>query len=305
MSIPEISIIIPAYNIEDYLKRCLESVLKQTFSDYEVIIIDDGSTDKTGIFSDEYVNLHTNISVKHCKNSGVSRARNLGMEIARGKYMVFMDGDDYVSENYLELLWKCVADGKAQMGAVDYFLSYPENLKIHSLDDGEKKYYSSEEAISLLRDKTKFEGYLWNKIFSRELAKENDIFFDDDIRVWEDMIFCYRYMKIIETVAYVQRPLYYYEQRSSSVMHSRDSMACFPHYPALKILYGMVELDDKSFYYNIIDEYGACLVGMLGSVINSKEDIRKALSEVKKCKAKLSLKHKMKYMMYRIGIRIR
>lgn len=104
MNNPSISIIIPAYNVEQYIKKCLDSLLKQTFQNFEVIIVNDGSTDKTAAICNEYTAIHKNISVIHQQNAGVSAARKIGMQAMKGQYFISIDADDWMEPNMLEEL---------------------------------------------------------------------------------------------------------------------------------------------------------------------------------------------------------
>lgn len=105
MNIPQISVIVPVYNVEKYLSRCIESILSQTFTDFELLLIDDGSTDRSGEICDEYAKKDTRIRVFHTKNRGVSAARNLGLDNAKGEWISFVDSDDWVENDYLKSLF--------------------------------------------------------------------------------------------------------------------------------------------------------------------------------------------------------
>lgn len=294
---PEISVIIPVYNVENYLEKCLQSILEQSFNDYEIIIINDGSTDNTGQILNIWETEHKNICVKNCQNGGVSKARNIGINISDGKFLVFVDGDDYLATDYLLTLWNCVKKDDAELGMVDYYLSYPDHIEPHSITNMKEIKYSSQETIWKLRDNSLFEGYLWNKIFVREIIVNNNIMFDDNIKVWEDMIFCYRYLKKIKNVSYICKPLYYYVQHGTSTMHKNENP--FSHYEAVKMLFEMISVADGEFYRSIADELGACLMGMIGNTITGEEIIN-ALKQVELSGSKLSLKHKAKYLFYKI-----
>ncbi|MDU2552528.1 MAG: glycosyltransferase family 2 protein, partial [Staphylococcus epidermidis] len=102
----EISIIVPVYNVENYLKKCVESILSQTFTDFELLLVDDGSTDSSGEMCDELKRLDERIKVIHKENGGLSSARNAGIDVAKGKYLTFVDSDDYIDTHMLEVLYK-------------------------------------------------------------------------------------------------------------------------------------------------------------------------------------------------------
>ena len=298
MKIPEISVIVPAYNIEEYIARCLLSLLNQSFKDYEIIIIDDGSTDKTSEIIDYYSVKYERIRVLHTQNAGVSNARNNGLKMAKGKYIVFVDGDDYVDEQYLEVMLGLISQKDADIGIVDYFLQYEDQIEIHSKNNGESVLYKSSEMISNLREIDMYEGYLWNKIFRKNKIDELQLFFDAELKVWEDLLFCYKYMKACKLGVYMHKPLYYYVQRIGSVMHKKEND--FPHYKALLRFRDIVSDVDGIFYKRIIDDYASCLIGMLGKRILVCEDIRRSLKTIDNLKASLSFKHKLKLLLFKI-----
>ena len=122
---PKISVIIPVYNAEKYLKRCMQSLLQQKFDDYELICVDDGSPDNCGKMLDEYASIYPQVKVFHQKNAGVSSARNLGLDNAKGDYITFVDPDDYVARNYFVTLGDLVSEGEKDL----YIFSLYRELK--------------------------------------------------------------------------------------------------------------------------------------------------------------------------------
>ena len=124
----EISIIVPLYNVEKYLRRCVDSILVQTFQDFELILVDDGSTDASGRICDEYAGRYDRISVIHKGNEGVSEARNRGIDESRGEYLVFIDSDDYVDRQYLEVLYWLIKKYRADLGMSAWAKLYHRSL---------------------------------------------------------------------------------------------------------------------------------------------------------------------------------
>ena len=179
------SIIIPVYQVEKYLEQCLESVLNQNFNDYEVILIDDGSTDNSGKICDDYVSKYSNIEVIHQTNSGPSVARNNGMERANGDYIVFIDSDDYVEHDsfkqiYLELKKSRFPDllitpfktFKAS-GKIQYHDLFLQNHDLHSM--------SKEEILVLLFNNSENMWPVWRYIVKREFIAQNEIRFPEKL----------------------------------------------------------------------------------------------------------------------------
>ena len=130
MNTPKISVIVPVYNVEQYLPRCIDSILDQTFTDFELLLIDDGSKDKSGEICDNYAKKDSRIRVFHKENGGVSSARNLGLYNAKGKYIAFIDADDWVENEYLRIMYKHGEEECADIISSDFFL---DNTEIQSL----------------------------------------------------------------------------------------------------------------------------------------------------------------------------
>lgn len=214
-----ISIIMPVYNVEDYLSDCLESIDRQTYRDFELIIIDDGSTDKSGMICDLFCEKHPYSRVVHSINGGVSRARNIGLDCANGKYIVYVDSDDILAECYLEALLSLMKDSNDEMALIAY-----ENESVDKLDSFmaiEKRCTVSAEYIidNIIRNK-EIGGYLWNKMFNRALIEREHLRFLEDVVIWEDVYFVLQYLKLIDMVEMCNAKYYFYRPRSSSaVMH--------------------------------------------------------------------------------------
>ena len=128
----KVSIIVPVYNVEKYLEKCLDSIVKQTYENIEIILVDDGSTDKSGTILDQYAEMDNRISVIHKKNEGVSTARNTGIEAARGEYICFADADDYLMPDYVEYLLTLAVDKNADIAIK--LVCVPPDMKWTSID---------------------------------------------------------------------------------------------------------------------------------------------------------------------------
>ena len=128
-----VSVIIPVYNLEKYIGRCLDSLISQDFSDYEVIVVNDGSTDNTALICDEYAKKYNFIKAVHKKNGGVSSARNLGIDLAEGEYIMFVDGDDYVTSNYISTMYQCQIENPDKMIVCNMFKKNENEIEYASL----------------------------------------------------------------------------------------------------------------------------------------------------------------------------
>lgn len=206
---PEISVIVPVYNTEKYLRRCVDSILEQTFEDFEVILVDDGSTDSSGAICDEYAKKDKRVHAFHQSNQGVSAARNYAIQIAEGNMLCFCDSDDYALKEWLSSLRAA-------------FLQFPNALIVcnHYNCFTNKPCLAADQVINEdLKAITYYEmykknlsGFVWNKIFDAELVRKNGISFEDQRKIGEDVLFVAEYLRYVTKIIYISHPLYYYNR---------------------------------------------------------------------------------------------
>ena len=222
MEKPQISIIVPVYNVEKYLRQCLDSITAQTFTDWECILVDDGSKDKSGSICDEYAQKDNRFKVIHTKNGGVSSARNLGIEEAEGKWLYFCDADDSLLPKTLEILLEGEKENcQFVMAGYNKFLSDGSLKESYSGDI--KRKISVDDAIKELYTPTNlsYQGYLWCKLFLTEIVKDYNIRFDEKIYFNEDRLFIMQYLcQMEDSVYYTTTPVYNYVERLSGAMAS-------------------------------------------------------------------------------------
>lgn len=216
---PEITVIVPAYNAEKYLRTCLESVTGQTFTSWELIIADDGSTDSTGAIADEYAAKDGRIKVLHLNRHGVSAARNACIDAANGKYLAYVDADDLLETDYLKALYEKSEESNADITQCSFVVDADGN-KTPDTNPVDKTY---EEAGSAIR--AFFEGShgdirdsVWAKLFRREAFA--DIRFDTGLNIYEDGYYVYQCLKKAGKVVSFGTPLYHYVQHGNSTTHS-------------------------------------------------------------------------------------
>lgn len=220
----KVSIIVPVYNTEKYLKRCIDSIISQTYHDWELILIDDGSVDKSGEICDEYASFDSRIQVIHQKNKGVSHARNVGINVARGTYIMFCDSDDYVSNNWVEDLYTAVREHSASMVYCNY-------IKVSEIGDISQKSNLKIENVNIDSDRNKFIYYInrilnsitgweiWNRLFIREIISENRIRFSEECENFaEDLCFVLEYLLYCKTIIGIEAANYYYVEHPNSMM---------------------------------------------------------------------------------------
>lgn len=209
--LPDISIIIPVYKAEKYITRCLESVKNQTFTDWEAILVDDGSPDSSGNICDLYAETDFRFKVIHKKNEGVSSARQTGINYARGKYSIHIDPDDYIDLNTLALLYNNAIKYDSDIVICDLLLDYGQHKEISNqkpIDNTSKSYL-----IQLLRHER--HGSLCNKLIKTDLYKKYKLYFPVDMIIWEDLFICCQILLHSCAITYVPAPLYHYDLHSN------------------------------------------------------------------------------------------
>ena len=158
MNVPLISIIVPVYNVENYLARCIESLVAQTYPNLEILLINDGSTDGSWKICQEYGNTHTNIKIFSKNNGGLSSTRNFGLNKATGEYIGFIDSDDWTEPDMFEYLYSLIADYKAEAVQVEYELAYEDNHKFKSKTEHIKIINDSDSILQYYMEKTTVSG---------------------------------------------------------------------------------------------------------------------------------------------------
>ena len=211
---PTISIIMAVYNTELYLRQSIESVLSQSFGDWELIVIDDGSTDQSATICDEFAAKDERIIVIHKENTGQADSRNLAIKTARGKYIMFIDSDDWIKSNMLEEMMDCLNQEQADMVVGAYFEEYTnERIHIHNTSVGT---FSKDEAIDIYYHyKNKTTYVIWGAIFKKELLKAPI----PQLRYLEDTAIILQWVSEAKRVVIKDNPYYYYRMRKGSVMH--------------------------------------------------------------------------------------
>lgn len=218
MNIPQISIIIPVYNVDQYLNRCLDSVLSQSFTDFEVLLIDDGSADRSGRICDEYVERDSRVRVFHKPNGGVSSARNLGLDNIKGEWVYFVDADDELFENSLDTLISGIDDTTdVVMGA--YVKS--DTDQVFSMFDEPVVTTNKEQSVAMLYNSRNYQGFLWIRMFRTNIIKKENLRFDTTIQIKEDTLFILQYLCYsCGFTKLFSHPVYYYRIHEGSAMMS-------------------------------------------------------------------------------------
>lgn len=213
----KISIIIPAYNIAPYLPRCLDSVLSQTYTNLEVIVVDDGSTDNTKEIIEKYAEKDSRIVPIYKENTGVSDTRNKGLDIATGDYIGFVDGDDYIEENMYELLINNAIKYNADIAHCGYRLKFPKN-EYYFYNTGKIVEQDKQQGVIHLLEGKFIEPGIWNKLFRRDVVK--DIRMKKELKNNEDLLFNIMAFAKSEKSVFEDKALYNYIMRTNSATTS-------------------------------------------------------------------------------------
>ena len=217
----KVSIIMPVYNVEDYLEASVRSVIDQTYTNFELILVDDGSTDRSAALADELAKTDKRITVIHKKNGGLSDARDAGIKIVKGDFIIFFDSDDLWEPNALEVLVYQQKKTKADIIVFGYFVDYHDKsgrlYKQATVSEpdktimvgGGKKY--TLETLSTI-------GYAWNKLYKASLILESDIRFEEGTSYIEDILFNSQMFSLCHKVQFINTPLYHYIQRPRTTL---------------------------------------------------------------------------------------
>lgn len=274
MDKPLISVIVPVYKVEEYLDRCVESLVNQTYDNIEIILVDDGSPDKCPHICNVWAEKDSHIKVIHKENGGLSDARNAGMKVAHGDYISFVDSDDLVNLRFLEVLYDAIAESDAELAACDVVSFSDENdLKSIEIKKPNVENYTPEQALSLLIKGRGFRAVAWNKLYKADILKDESF---EVGKLHEDEFFTYRIFDKCKKLSFVNIPLYFYRQREGSIMTNQslrrlDGLeAGFDRLVFLEEKYPELYRKDKVTYCI------GCINGYRSAVKGTYEDNRKA-----------------------------
>ncbi len=248
MSNPKISIIIPVYKVEKYLRRCLDSIVAQTFTDWECILIDDGSPDNSGKICDEYAANDERFRVFHQENQGVSAARNKGLDEAKGEWITFVDSDDWVDEKYLALLYENAKQKNADVVITGSVLTDGENILC--------EYVPTNGWLNIPKDFTMNLQSPWGKLFRMDICKKNNFKFPLNITVQEDLYFNFLFLISTKKIYGIANTPYNYFRHKESTLYNLTKQKIFDEVHVLSLI--EKKLSDinapKEWYVNFLLE---------------------------------------------------
>lgn len=213
-----ISIIVPIYNMEQHLKKCISSIIAQTYQNIEIILINDGSTDKSKKICEDFANKDDRIKIINQKNKGVSGARNAGIDIAKGEYLGFIDPDDYISEDMYEILYNLITKYVADISMCSHY-RVEKNMNSCLYITEELEFYNKDEALKALLIDKKIQNYSWDKLYKKDLFKNIRFPLGKN---YEDIGTLFYIFEKITKLVYINSPKYFYLRRESSITETRS-----------------------------------------------------------------------------------
>lgn len=217
MSRPKISVIVPVYKAEAYLCRCVDSILSQTFEDFELLLIDDGSPDRSGEICDEYAKRDCRVRVFHKENGGVSSARQCGLDHALGEYVIHADPDDWMESEMLCVLYNKVKERNSDIALCDFVENYRDEQLVIRQNVAE----TPRKCIPLFFSR-KLHGSCCNKLIRRSLFIDNYICFPKKVNLWEDLCTISRVFWFADSIVYINKPLYHYSQYENTNSYTKN-----------------------------------------------------------------------------------
>lgn len=263
-----ISIIVPAYNIENFIGRCIESIIHQTYRDWELLIIDDGSTDNTWNVISNYAKIDKRIKAFHKENGGVSSARNFGLDNAKGEYISLIDGDDWIESTLYEDAIRSLYEYNVDVFMFEYYIDNENKSIKHNIDYSYYGLIDTEQAlVHSIRPHNRF---AWSKVFSSKLLKNREtidkIRFNSDIIIGEDTLFIIEVLLNSNRTYYTNEAYYHYDQRLGSAVRSSFNEKKIS---GLQAYQSVNELFLKNGYYKAY-EYGCGALLSLGIQLGTR-----------------------------------
>lgn len=215
---PMVSIVVPIYNAENYLRRCVDSILNQEYTDFELLLVNDGSTDASGDICEEYGAQDPRVIVIQKENTGVSDSRNRALDRARGKYLQFLDSDDWITPDATRLFVRAAEEYGCDMVISDFYRVVGERLSTKGDIEEEGVLTREEFAAHMMENPADFYyGVLWNKLYRRDIVEEHNLRMDTDINWCEDFMFNLEYIRYAKVFYALHAPIYYYVKRKGSL----------------------------------------------------------------------------------------
>lgn len=224
----KISLIIPVYNAQEYLWKCLQSAVDQDYTELEIICVDDGSTDDSGYILDKFSEKYKNIVAVHQENGGESNARNRGLMEASGDYIGFMDCDDWIERDMYSRLWIKMKEYDVDMVAAGWIKEFPQqSIVMKNKRKVEEKIIDQGKLLEYVYHRDEYQGfaYMWDKLYKRKLLQDengNLLKFDERLKLGGDIVYLAEILMNVDSAVYIDKPVYHYRQRVESGSHSQN-----------------------------------------------------------------------------------
>lgn len=246
---PEVSIIVPVYNAQNSISRCVESILHQEYQDFELLLVDDGSKDGSPVILDAYARQDARVKVIHKPNTGVSSTRNLALDQAKGKYIQFLDADDWIPDNSTKMLVRDAEEKKVDLVVADFYRVVGKNVARKGSITSNDILTLQEFAEAMMTSPSDFYyGVLWNKLYRNDIIQQYGVRMDEELSWCEDFIFNLEYLLHVKTVSALQVPVYYYVKTEGSLVSKSLRLSKIVDMKANVFAYY------NDFYKNVLDE---------------------------------------------------
>lgn len=291
---PKVSVIVPVYKAENYLHKCVDSILAQTFTDFELLLIDDGSPDLSGEICDQYAAADSRVRVFHKPNGGVSSARNCGLDNACGEWVMFVDADDWIDEDSINKVLHITTNNNADICFFEFMIVSKsiEKSPFSFCSICGNKYFKifagkNECAIAIAQiEKSLAFGYTCNKLFKNSIIKQNNIRFDNRFSIQEDHLFTFSYIKNVSKIVVTTYALYYYVMNENSLIRKSYSYAntkernilMYNNRIELCEIFGII---DKSYIKWFTTDYVTRILSNMRNLSTSGLDHKTIIKEIK------------------------
>lgn len=281
-----ISIIVPIYKVEKQLKKCINSILNQTFSNFELILVDDGSPDNCGKICDEYQKKDNRIKVIHKENGGLSDARNAGLDIAKGEYIGFVDSDDIIHPRMYEILFKCINKNNSDIVQCKFKKFKNSDEVKDDLDNYNEIFeeYDNNSAIMDMMDNNKINVNSWNKLYKSELFQT--LRFPKG-KIHEDEFLTYKLLYNSKKITYVDQELYYYYQNDNGIMNGSSILKRLDRIEALEERSKFFLENGDNDLYNKSNSALFFALNKLYFIFKRNEQLKKDKENIEKLKSKI------------------
>lgn len=274
-----VSIIIPVYNVEQYLNRCISSIVNQTYPNLQIILVDDGSPDNCPKICDLWKKKDSRIEVIHKENGGLSSARNAGLHCAKGDYVLFVDSDDWISINMIEEMIKAMNKNNVDMVVCQFVKAYPNGKVAQQESHHGNKILNVKDTICLLLYDNQITNHVWRNLYKRNLLPNN--LFPEGMN-YEDVYVMASLFLLCKKILYLDKAYYYYFQNNSGIVRTITYKNCCDHYRALENSYSSILKRYPNLAQNINEARKRNNLTIIINLFNVKDNVSEAKKMMKK-----------------------